>query len=411
MNRKNLGRRALLKAAAGSFVAWHSPAVLSAALSGPQSKSLPTRPKLIWIMLRGAMDSLHAVLPLSDPDLMSQRKQLVAPIKDKAHKLGRGFALHPELRELSDLYRKKQLIPIVATQSAAGTRSHFYAQDILESGMPGLESQGDWLKNDGLQSGWLNRAVEAYQGQALAVAHTIPLGLRGKWLAKSWYPDALQQADDDLYYRLQRLYQGDDELSQRLAEGLENRQLLSDMQRIKNRYSFPSLAASCATMMASRDGPDCAMLEMSGWDTHQNQVGRLDRQFSKLDQGIAMLRQNLADQWQNTVVVVTTEFGRTVAENGTGGTDHGTASAMFIAGGAVAGGRVRGRWPGLADSDLFEGRDLMPTSDTRQWVRAVLRQHWKLDSDQLDYVFPGVKTRNTRLIRATARPRKIFRKV
>jgi uncharacterized protein (DUF1501 family) len=141
------------------------------------------------------------------------------------------------------------------------------------------------------------------------------------------------------------------------------------------------------------------MLEMSGWDTHQNQIGRLDRQFQQLDEGIAALRKNLAEQWDQTVVVVTTEFGRTVAENGTRGTDHGTASAMFIAGGAVAGGRVRGRWPGLAVSKLYEGRDLMPTSDTRQWIRAILSQHWKLNSAQLEYVFPTVKTMGAQLIR------------
>jgi uncharacterized protein (DUF1501 family) len=168
---------------------------------------------------------------------------------------------------------------------------------------------------------------------------------------------------------------------------------------MKNKYSFPSLAASCATILADRDGPDCAMLEMSGWDTHQNQLSRLDRQFKELDEGIAALRENLADQWDKTVVLVTTEFGRTVAENGTKGTDHGTASAMFIAGGAVAGGRVQGRWPGLAKANLYEGRDLMPTSDTRQWIRAVLSQHWNLNAAQLDYVFPTIKTMDTQLIR------------
>ena len=141
------------------------------------------------------------------------------------------------------------------------------------------------------------------------------------------------------------------------------------------------------------------MLEMSGWDTHQNQVAHLDRQFNELDQGIARLRENLADQWRQTVVIMTTEFGRTVAENGTEGTDHGTASAMFIAGGAVAGGRVLGQWPGLDRPNLFENRDLMPTSDNRQWIRAILSQHWKLNPTQLEYVFPTVSTMNSQLIR------------
>ena len=390
---QKLDRRNLLKAAAGSFIAWHTPAVFSATTKLSADIVKAPRPKLVWVILRGAMDSLHALLPLSDPDLMLHRKRFVASVKEDAFDLGGGFALHPAFQELNYLYKQKQLIPVVATGSGAKTRSHFYAQDILESGLPEMDSD----------SGWLNRAVEAYQGESLAIAHTLPLGLRGTQLAKTWYPDSLHPASDDLYERLEVLYKDDHVLSERLAEGLKNRQLLAGIKRLKNKYSFPSLAASCATMLADSDGPDCAMLEMTGWDTHQNQIGRLDRKFRELDQGIAMLRENLAEQWGNTVVVVTTEFGRTVAINGTKGTDHGTASAMFIAGGAVAGGSVQGRWPGLAEANLYEGRDLMPTSDTRQWIRAILSQHWKLNGAQLDYIFPTIKTMGSQLIRPVSK--------
>jgi uncharacterized protein (DUF1501 family) len=392
MSYKNTGkldRRDLLKAAVGSFIAWHTPTVLSATDLQDNIKSVKNKPKLVWIILRGAMDSLHAILPLSDPDLMLHRKQFVSPLKSNAFDLGGGFALHPAFKELSYLYKQKQMIPVIAVESGANTRSHFYAQDILESGLPEVDAE----------SGWLNRAAEVYQGESLAVAHTLPLGLRGTQMAKTWFPDSIQPARNNLYEQLQALYKDDHVLSERLAEGLRNRQLLVKMKKMKNKYSFPSLAASCATILADRDGPDCAMLEMSGWDTHQNQLSRLDRQFKELDEGIAALRENLADQWDKTVVLVTTEFGRTVAENGTKGTDHGTASAMFIAGGAVAGGRVQGRWPGLAKANLYEGRDLMPTSDTRQWIRAVLSQHWNLNAAQLDYVFPTIKTMDTQLIR------------
>lgn len=388
-NRKNLHRRDLLKAVAGSFVAWHSPAVLSATDLKVNPKNLESKPKLVWIILRGAMDSLHAVLPLSDPNLMAHRKNLVSPVKDRAFDLGNGFALHPAFSELQYLYNKKQFTPLIATGSGAQTRSHFYAQDMLESGLPEVDTD----------SGWLNRAVEMYRGDSIAVAHTLPIGLRGKQLAKTWYPDVLRSARDDLYERLEILYKDDVLLSERLAEGLKNRELVGDMEGTKNKYSFASLASSCATMLADPEGPDCAMLEMSGWDTHQNQVKRLDRRFTELDQGISKLRENLAEQWSQTVVVVSTEFGRTVAENGTRGTDHGTASAMFIAGGAVEGGMVRGRWPGLAKADLYEGRDLMPTSDTRQWIRAILGQHWNLNANQLDYVFPGIESMDVQLIK------------
>lgn len=387
-NSKNLDRRDLLKAVAGSFVAWHTPAALS--LSAPQATSgLKPNPKLVWIILRGAMDSLHAILPLSDPDLMAHRKKLVSAVKSRAFDLGGGFALHPAFKEMSYLYQQKQLIPVIATESGAKSRSHFQAQDILESGLPQVDPE----------SGWLNRAIEVYKGDSVAVAHTLPIGLRGRQSAKTWYPDVLRPAQNDLYERLQMLYKDDELLSQQLEEGLKNRQLLADIEKVNNKFSFSALAGSCATMLADSNGPDCAMLEMPGWDTHQNQLARLDRQFKELDQGIAMLRKNLADQWDQTVVIMTTEFGRTVAENGTRGTDHGTASAMFIAGGAVAGGRVEGKWPGLAKPNLFEGRDLMPTSDTRQWIRAILSQHWKLNSAQLDYVFPTIKTMDAQLIR------------
>ena len=176
MNNKKIDRRDLLKAAAGSFIAWHSPAALS--LTDIPANNLG-KPKLVWVILRGAMDSLHAILPLSDPDLMEHRKRLVTPVKDRAFDLGGGFALHPAFQELNRLYKKKQLIPVVATESGANTRSHFHAQDMLESGLPEVDTE----------SGWLNRAVEAYQGDSVAVAHTVPIGLRGKHLAKTWYPD------------------------------------------------------------------------------------------------------------------------------------------------------------------------------------------------------------------------------
>ena len=390
---KKLDRRELLKTAVAGFTAWHSPLVFSATDLQANSRRLKHRPKFVWVILRGAMDSLHAILPLSDPQLMIHRRRLVAQVKDSAFDLGGGFALHPAFKELNSLYRKKQLIPVVATGSGAKTRSHFQAQDILESGLPRVDTN----------SGWLNRAVQAYQGQSIAIAHSLPVGLRGKNLAKTWYPDVLQPAKDDLFERLRVLYQDDDLLSARLTEGLKSRALLGGMETVKDRYSFASLAGSCATMLADKEGPDCAMLEMPGWDTHQNQASRLNSQFKELDKGIGMLRQNLAEQWDSTVVVVTTEFGRTVAVNGTKGTDHGTASAMFIAGGAVAGGSVQGRWPGLAEANLYEGRDLMPTSDTRQWIRAILSQHWKLNGAQLDYIFPTIKTMGSQLIRPVSK--------
>ena len=207
-NKKKIDRRDLLKLVTGGFVAWHSPSVLSLPNLGINNKNLKSRPKLVWVILRGAMDSLHAILPLSDSHLMSHRARLVSSVKESAFELGNGFALHPALEELSSLYKQKQLIPVVATGSGAKTRSHFRAQDILESGLSEVNPE----------SGWLNRAVEAYQGESLAVAHTLPIGLRGEHLAKTWYPDVIRPAKDDLYERLQILYKDDELLSERLVE-------------------------------------------------------------------------------------------------------------------------------------------------------------------------------------------------
>lgn len=373
-------RRQFLAAVGGSMVCWHSSNLLAMPIK---------RPKLVWVMLRGAMDSLHAVLPIADPSLIEHRRGLLKTVKDQATPLERGFALHPSLKTFAELYRQKQLLAVVATGSGANTRSHFRAQDILESGY----NQAD------ADSGWLNRAVEAYQGESLAVAHSLPISLRGKHASQTWYPDHFMESSEDLYNRLKYLYDGDEQLLNSLINGLETQAQLGDMATDRRQQKFANLALSCGKLMQANNGPDCSMLELDGWDTHQRQVYRLDKQFTELDKGLAALRQGLGEQWDNTAVIIATEFGRTVAENGTGGTDHGTASALFLAGGAVRGGRVYGQWPGLKKAQLFEGRDLMPTSDNRQWISALLKQHWQLNDVQLNTVFPQISPMQINLIR------------
>jgi uncharacterized protein (DUF1501 family) len=373
-------RRQFLAAAGGSMVCWHSPSLLAMPVK---------RPKLVWIMLRGAMDSLHAVLPIADPSLMAHRQGLLKTVKDQATPLERGFALHPSLKTFAELYRQKQLLAVVATSSGANTRSHFRAQDILESGYNSADAD----------SGWLNRAVAAYQGESLAIAHSLPISLRGKHASQTWYPDHFMESNEDLYNRLKYLYDDDAQLLDSLLSGLETQAQLGDMASGKRQQKFANLALSCGKLMQANNGPDCSMLELDGWDTHQRQVYRLEKQFTELDKGLAALRQGLGEQWDNTAVIIATEFGRTVAENGTGGTDHGTASALFLAGGAVRGGRVYGQWPGLKKAQLFEGRDLFPTSDNRQWISALLNQHWQLSDAQLNTVFPQISPMQINLIR------------
>lgn len=372
-------RRQLLKGVGVGLVLWHCPLMVA---------SPRLRPKLIWVLLRGGLDGLHTVIPVSDPQLLRMRRGLSRDLEGKAMPLERGFGLHPDLKTLYGWYQQKQLLPIVAVASPQRTRSHFKAQDILESGVYPVDHD----------SGWLNRAVEAHQGKGLAVAHSVPISLRGRLLAKTWYPSRLPSADEDLYSRLMDLYEHDSLLSARLQEGLATREQVGEVMVSDKNRRFGDLASACGTLMAQADGPDCAMLEMGGWDTHNNQVPRLSRQFKQFDQGMGNLRKTLGDSWSQTVVVVATEFGRTVAENGTRGTDHGTASAMFVAGGAVNGGRVLGQWPGLAKTALFEGRDLMPTSHIQSWIGAVLARHWDLSDRQLARVFPGVPASSQALV-------------
>lgn len=374
-------RRQFLGSLGATLVCWYTSPVFSL--------TQHRKPKLVWVLLRGAMDGIHAVSPLNDPNLFVYRKKLAEAALKNSHPLDKNFSLHPALKNFSKLYNSNELLPIVATESGAQTRSHFRAQDILESGYK-------FSKNN---SGWLNRAVKAYQGDSLAVSHSLPISLRGDHPSQTWYPDNFVQSTDDLYQRLQYLYEYDPELYESLNMGLNTKAQLGDVSSEKKFRQFSKLALSCGKLMHARNGPDCSMLELSGWDTHQQQSSRLHRKFTQLDQGIDSLKEGLADDWENTVVIIATEFGRTVAENGTGGTDHGTASTLFLAGGAVHGGRVEGKWPGLEKEKLFEGRDLASTSDTREWIAAVLKQHWHLSNFDISNVFPDINPINKRLIK------------
>lgn len=339
--------------------------------------------KLVWVMLRGAMDSLHAIVPTSDPDLMKHRSSLVTPIADKLLPLDANFALHPAFKNLHQLYHQKQFSPVVAVASSYRKRSHFDGQDLMEGGL-------DEISYD---NGWMARVLAEYQGQGLAISRAIPIALRGAEKNQSWYPSQFKPAEEDLLSRLSNLYESDEQFSHWLEEAVSSRELMGKSEN-KGRPSpnFENLAEKCGTILTNNTNASCAMLEMGGWDTHNSQVNRLNRQFTELDSGILALKNALGPTWKDTVVLVTTEFGRTVAVNGTKGTDHGTGSAMFIVGGAVKGGEVLGNWPGLASESLYENRDLMPTSDVRSWIAAVLQQHLRIKNDKVLTIFPGVES-------------------
>jgi uncharacterized protein (DUF1501 family) len=201
------------------------------------------------------------------------------------------------------------------------------------------------------------------------------------------------------------LYQYDESLKEKLKKGLEVKGLVeSEPSKAKKRNGkFIELTKACAKLMIGDEGLDCAMLELGGWDTHNNQSNRLEQKLTELDNGLAALKSGLGEEWANTVVIIGTEFGRTAKENGTGGTDHGTGSALFIAGGAVNGGKVAGHWPGLKEDELFAQRDLMPTSNSFGWIGSVLSQHWQFSEAELKGVFPQMKSYDKKVIKGSVR--------
>ncbi|NQZ90524.1 MAG: DUF1501 domain-containing protein [Colwellia sp.] len=351
------------------------------------------KPKIVWLLLRGALDSLHTIVPTFDQQYKPLRPKLSSSFKSPLLPLEKGFALHPSLKNLHQWYQEKSLIPVVAVYSGYPKRSHFDGQDYLESGKAEIDHD----------SGWLARAIEVKNKRALAVSRATPISLRSSDQVNTWYPSNLKVADEDIYAALDKLYQNDESLRASLESGLEVRGLVGDKKgkKKKRQGKFIDLTKACAKLMVGEQGVDCAMLELGGWDTHNNQGTRLNNNLAELDNGLAELKAGLGKEWQNTVVIIGTEFGRTAKENGTGGTDHGTGSALFLAGGAVNGGQVQGRWPGLKTEQLFQQRDLMPTTNSFSWIGNVLSQHWQFTEQELMQVFPHVKPYNQVLLRSS----------
>lgn len=339
--------------------------------------------RLLVVLLRGGLDGLHALPPIADPAYARLRGAL-AP-KDPL-KLDGSFALHPSLAFMHELYGQKQLLPVVAVAPPYRQRSHFDAQDCLENGTAG----------PGGNTGWLNRCVAALPGgEGLAIATVMPLILRGRGDATTWSPPLPQDVNPILLQKLQPLYAADPMLAGAFARAVETEGDEAAMQGNGRRAggSLPQTMAAAARFMAKNDGPRIGFVEDSGWDTHGNQAGVLARKLKELDGALRAYREGMGGAWQRTTVAIVTEFGRTAAANGTGGTDHGTGGVAFLAGGRVRGGRVAGDWPGLGASDLNEGRDLLATTDLRALFKGVLAAQLRLPESALDtQVFPDSRS-------------------
>ena len=383
-------RRAALMAGGAMFLAGSAGALTLSRQAGDR--------KFVLVILRGALDGLAAVAPYGDAHYRAARGKLALAHPGEAGgvlPLTEGFGLHPDLAFLHQQWTSGELAIVPACASPYRERSHFDAQDVLETGA---------AKVFGASDGWLGRALTALppelKREAVAISGSLPLVLRGSASATSWAPSFAPSASEDTLSRLMDLYAGDSLLGPALASAIETNAIASasgmDGRDGKGRRNGPGaykgLAEAAARLMSAEGGPAAAVLSFDGWDTHANQGaanGQLALRLAGLDAALRALKDGLGTHWPKTVVAVVTEFGRTVAENGTGGTDHGTGSAAFLLGGAVSGGKFGGDWPGLAPKALFEGRDLAPANDIRSVFMAVLQDHWSLDRDTLSrIVFP-----------------------
>lgn len=329
--------------------------------------------RLVFIIQRGAADGLSIVAPYADTAYAKLRGPLALDAST-ATKLDGHFALHPAMVETAKLYGQGQALFVHAVASPYRERSHFDGQNVLETGGTRPYETRD---------GWLNRLVTLMprrKDEAIAFAPTVPLALRGPAEVGSYAASALPQASDDLLLRVTRLYEGDPQLHALWTTAMETRNVAGDANGPGRDPA--SLGRLAATFLAKPDGPRIAMIETGGWDTHSGQAGRLNGQLKALDTTLGALRDGLGPVWQDTMVVIATEFGRTAAINGTGGTDHGTAGLAMLVGGAVKGGKVISDWPGLGASALFEGRDLKPTMDLDALLLTAAAQAFRLDPDR-----------------------------
>ena len=390
-------------------------ALITSRLAFARVAASERRPRFVLVILRGALDGLAAVPPYGDRDYGHLRGEfaLRAPGEAKgALPLNGFFGLHPSLGFLGQSYAARELVVFHAVASPYRERSHFDGQDVLENGTTLPHAS---------QSGWLNRALAQAPGErsreaGVALGQNVPLVMRGPAEVTSWSPSKLTGLDDDTLARITDLYARDPLLSVRLADALmadrvaaeQGGAMAQDMAAAPNPApgqpqpqanpppapggAYAEIVRAAAGFLRQPDGPQVAVFDTTGWDTHANEggaEGQLAGRLAALDKGLATLKGELGPVWKDTAVLLLTEFGRTAAINGTRGTDHGTATMALLAGGAVAGGRVIADWPGLASRSLYQGRDLMPTLDLRCVLKGVLDEHLGIPAQALEAtVFP-----------------------
>jgi uncharacterized protein (DUF1501 family) len=397
------------------FLRAAGPALLPIGPSGWAAITAGPPKRLIVVLLRGAVDGLSVVIPYTEEAYYAERRSIaVAPPgrPDGALPLDSRFGLHPALSSLMPLWAERQLAFIHAAGSPDPTRSHFDAQLYLENGTPGQSTTRD---------GWMNRLLLALPGprgptDAISIGPTVPQILAGKAPVATLLlgPDGAKPLPLDqpgIGSAFDRLYSGDDRLAQSYREGRAARAQLVSALKAERQIAdngappasgFPGQAARLAALIRQNDSIRLAVIALGGWDTHVNQgnhKGQLANRLRSLGEGLAGFARGAGPAWRDTVIVVLSEFGRTVRENGNGGTDHGHGNVIWVLGGAVQGGCVYGDWPGLAPARLYQRRDLAVTTDFRAVLSVILEHHERLTDPQLDAVLPGAPQPSPELVR------------
>ena len=376
----------------GAIPAWLSRSVYAA-------DAKPRKKILVAIFQRGAVDGLNVVVPFGEPRYYQLRPTIAIPKPDgtsaSAVDLDGFFGLHPSLASLKPMFDARHLAIVDAVGSPDPTRSHFDAQDYMESGTPGLKATAD---------GWMNRALPKPAGppsplRAISLGSGLSRTLRGRndAIAVNNLSD-FQVRDQKSAATFESMY--DHSLDSVLhGTGRETFSAVKMIQSIQKQAYTPANGArypggrfgqslqQIARLIKADVGIEVAFAEIGGWDTHVNEANQLGRNLTEFGDSLAALYQDLGDRMEDVTVVTMSEFGRTVRENGDRGTDHGHANAMFVMGGDVRGGKVYGEWPGLADEQLYEGRDLNLTTDFRDVLGELVAKH--MGNRNLQTVFPG----------------------
>jgi uncharacterized protein (DUF1501 family) len=352
---------------------------------------VPGKGRFVFVLLRGGFDGLAALIPIGDPAYAGLRGAM-AYDRSALVALDDTFALAPGLAPLAPLWKAGELVPVHAMAIPFRTRSHFDGQAVLETGLD---------KPVGSSDGWLNRLLQVMQGErsGIAVAAGMPRSMTGTYPVLTWSPASLGTLEEAYVDRLHVLYERDPVLHDRFEAALQLKALESEdgmssatgaaASRGPNRMK--QVMDATARFLRDPSGPNVAAVEFSGWDTHANQGmagGPLDRLLGQLAEALAEFRTAMGDAWEDTTVVAMTEFGRTARPNGTGGTDHGTAGAGFVLSPRLARAPVLSDWPGLGSKELYEGRDLRPTLDTRALLKAAVQASFDLTAAQADRIFP-----------------------